>query len=587
MKKSIFLFPFLLGTAAMQAQYMHQGTALDKVLSPSGPTCSPDGQFLYVAIDNARIHGYRINSATGALEKPAAVNVRAQDAIYLFANPDGNFVFASGSRGEDGFITVFRRDAANGQLTQVREYGYRDIMGNANLKHVSLFEDWAAFPGGGTIAAKAIDYKGESRDTWLLLEVNAQTGELSYANHIASEGGVDDVAIHPNGRFIYADRGESPSGQISVYEYNAGNRSLNLVHSIANNIPDMFVRSPLLLSEDGSKLFCNQNIYSGNNAYGMPSPRSSAAEFNVDANTGRLTYQRAHNEHFKGVEAGYGDEYQLFDMRRGVMILTEDMDEPEYQNYISLRYQNGAFTKAHTDKRVQELAYWGHTFTPDGNFFYSCNSGPGNIQYFKLQLEGIYSGGGNTNTNNSGWGNTNTNTNTQPNNNNSGWTNTNTNTNTQPNTTTNTWNSNDHGTVIYSESFGNVPDNWNNNANNNWNNNQQPTINNNNSQPQQKPIANCNSMSSQEFEQLKQSVSAKNFASDKMSAAKNGVQGRCVQSSQAAQLLNLLSFESDKLQLAKDLYLSTSDKENFLNSVLSGFKFSSNKQELEQFVRSH
>jgi hypothetical protein len=117
---------------------------------------------------------------------------------------------------------------------------------------------------------------------------------------------------------------------------------------------------------------------------------------------------------------------------------------------------------------------------------------------------------------------------------------------------------------------------WNNNGNNNngnWNsgnggwNNTKAAIN------------------DKAFYQLKQSIQNENFDDTKQSIAAQAMSSSYFTSTQIKELVQLFSFESSKLSVAKLGYKNTIDKSNYF-LVNDAFSFSSSKQELMQYTQS-
>lgn len=86
-----------------------------------------------------------------------------------------------------------------------------------------------------------------------------------------------------------------------------------------------------------------------------------------------------------------------------------------------------------------------------------------------------------------------------------------------------------------------------------------------------------------EFEQMKHTIASRTFDSFKLSLAKEIVSQNQFTSGQIAALLQLMTFESSKLELAKFAYNNTIDKNNFYR-VYDVFTFESTIQELQQFI---
>ena len=90
-------------------------------------------------------------------------------------------------------------------------------------------------------------------------------------------------------------------------------------------------------------------------------------------------------------------------------------------------------------------------------------------------------------------------------------------------------------------------------------------------------------MSVQDFNMLKSSVASKSFDSSMLTVAKQGVKSNVLASWQVAELMNLFSFESTKLELAKYAYRYVADKGNYY-LVNDQFTFSGSISELDQYI---
>ena len=92
-------------------------------------------------------------------------------------------------------------------------------------------------------------------------------------------------------------------------------------------------------------------------------------------------------------------------------------------------------------------------------------------------------------------------------------------------------------------------------------------------------------MNDREFNQVLQSISKEWLESNKLKSATQIVKTNSLTSAQVKQLVLLFSFESNKLELAKQAYQNTVDKKNYfmINDV---FSFNSSKDELARFIRN-
>lgn len=92
-------------------------------------------------------------------------------------------------------------------------------------------------------------------------------------------------------------------------------------------------------------------------------------------------------------------------------------------------------------------------------------------------------------------------------------------------------------------------------------------------------------MSDRDFSRVLQSISKEWLESNKLKSATHIVTSNSLTSAQVKQVVLLFSFESNKLELAKQAYTNTVDKRNYsmLNDV---FSFSSSRDELARFIRN-
>ena len=92
-------------------------------------------------------------------------------------------------------------------------------------------------------------------------------------------------------------------------------------------------------------------------------------------------------------------------------------------------------------------------------------------------------------------------------------------------------------------------------------------------------------MNDREFKQTVQEISKEWLETNKLKSATQIVTTNNLTSAQVKQLVLLFNFESNKLELAKQAYRNTVDKNNYsmINDV---FSFSGSKDELARFIRS-
>jgi hypothetical protein len=93
-------------------------------------------------------------------------------------------------------------------------------------------------------------------------------------------------------------------------------------------------------------------------------------------------------------------------------------------------------------------------------------------------------------------------------------------------------------------------------------------------------------MDNNAFNKVVQQLNCEYFDSNKIDYIKTITLNNAITAEQAKTLVQLLSFENNKLTLAKLLYNATTDKENFF-IVQNAFTFSSTKQELNNYIQTH
>lgn len=90
-------------------------------------------------------------------------------------------------------------------------------------------------------------------------------------------------------------------------------------------------------------------------------------------------------------------------------------------------------------------------------------------------------------------------------------------------------------------------------------------------------------MNDYEFEQLRITIRKLSFESSKMQIAKQALSMNQVTSRQVAELVSIMTFESSKLELAKFAYHKTIDKENYF-ILNDSFTFESSILDLNNFI---
>lgn len=108
--------------------------------------------------------------------------------------------------------------------------------------------------------------------------------------------------------------------------------------------------------------------------------------------------------------------------------------------------------------------------------------------------------------------------------------------------------------------------NWSGNNNGNWNNGQQV-------------------MSDRVFEQFKQTLRNESFENTRVTLAKQTIATNFFTAAQVKDIVNVFSFESYKLEIAKYAYDYTVDKGSYF-MINDAFSFSNSKEELNNYIRT-
>lgn len=93
-------------------------------------------------------------------------------------------------------------------------------------------------------------------------------------------------------------------------------------------------------------------------------------------------------------------------------------------------------------------------------------------------------------------------------------------------------------------------------------------------------------MSNHDFNMLRNSVESKSFENTRLQIVKQVLSERYVTSVQVRKLMDLMTFESTKLELAKFAYERVVDREHYF-TVNDAFTFESSISELDRYIRLH
>lgn len=93
-------------------------------------------------------------------------------------------------------------------------------------------------------------------------------------------------------------------------------------------------------------------------------------------------------------------------------------------------------------------------------------------------------------------------------------------------------------------------------------------------------------MNARDFDRVLESIDREWLESNKLKSATQVVTSSSLSSAQVKQLVQLFTFENNKLELAKQAYANTVDKRNYY-LVADVFSFNANKVELERYIQRY
>ena len=92
--------------------------------------------------------------------------------------------------------------------------------------------------------------------------------------------------------------------------------------------------------------------------------------------------------------------------------------------------------------------------------------------------------------------------------------------------------------------------------------------------------------SSAEFQRIKNIVKEQSFDNDRVNVALQAIHARMVTAEQIAELAELITFESSRVEFLKSAYIECYDKQNYYLTYRT-LHFSSSKDELTRFIQGH
>jgi len=92
-----------------------------------------------------------------------------------------------------------------------------------------------------------------------------------------------------------------------------------------------------------------------------------------------------------------------------------------------------------------------------------------------------------------------------------------------------------------------------------------------------------NAVTDEEANEMKEQIEAESFKSERLKKAKILGKNRCFQANQVVVLMEGLSFESNKLEIAKYLYTKTKNQDDY-EIVVAALTYLSSKNELRDYI---
>jgi 6-phosphogluconolactonase len=212
------------------------------------------GKFLYSANDAGTVSAFTVNTTTGALTAVSGspFNTNGNNPNAITADPSGKFLYVANSGSDD--ISAFTIDATTGSLTAI---GLPVLTGTSSTTSgppVSV----AVHPNGKFLYA-AMDSSGIA-----VLSINTTTGALTFVNTIAAQSNTHPqaVVVEKTGKFAYVADGVSAVDEFSI-DSTTGN--LTLLASPNSTVAAGTV--PIVMTSDstGSHLYVASQ--SSNNAF--------------------------------------------------------------------------------------------------------------------------------------------------------------------------------------------------------------------------------------------------------------------------------------------------------------------------------
>lgn len=306
-------------------------TDLEGDFVPFKMAISPDRKNIYVVSNTyQQVYVFSRNDDTGLLSYVELITDSYDEQnltqpVSITVSPDNKHVYVGVSNTNSGAVTVFSRNVSTGALTWVENISASDVNGFGGFNAVKFFNNYV--------------YAASSQHAVVVMSRDAETGKLSYLSSVESSamGGLKDLIVSEDGKHVYTI--EDGSGNISyltrnettgaltfdyAYNYNGVNQPKELtmiqdtfiyVASYSDDAVSLLKRNkstgepgiPTLYVDgsgdiDGLKRITSLVVSPDDKyLYASGSEDCAIACFQLNAETGQLTFEKAYNEGDGGV----------------------------------------------------------------------------------------------------------------------------------------------------------------------------------------------------------------------------------------------------------------------------------------------